>query len=339
MKIEPAAFSVHSIRDGSAVGEVETPLSFSWGRQLSEVSQCKISAPLQDISTQLIPWVHWVSCWHGQSLEWFGPILEVDRTRTGMSIDARDVSILMAHTRTQVTQSWDQLNVAPIARDMWRHMLDFQGIDAEPVVLPALATAATYNVAVTADHRYVSQDMADLVKLGLLWTVVRGRPVLGTQPAAPVAELEDSHFSADASIHRSGAKTANDVRIQGKNSAYTARAPLAGLRLQSIVNLDNLFGVANIQRAAEEYLSRTAVIRDEVVLPSNATLTLDAPVELSDLVPGATLSVSALGVRTILRLDQMQVSGSSSGTSVSVSMSYQQTPTELEHSGGAVQSG
>jgi hypothetical protein len=337
VKLGNAAFAIHSIRDGSTLGTVEAPTSFTWSRELNEVSRCQVQAPLQELSTLITPWEHWISAWHDGDLQWFGPVLEPTRDRTSMTIDARDLSNLMWHTRTQITRKWSQLNIAPIAADMWRDMLSFHGIDADPVVLPALATASRYDYQVTADLKYVQQDMADLTKLGLRWTVVRGRPILGSQPIEIAAELSDCDFTVGMSIKRSGARTANDVRVQGKNAAWTERKELAGLRLQSIVSLDDLFGVSNIQRAAAEYVSRSAVIRDELVVPQSATLSPDAPVELDMLVPGINVSVSALGLRTILRLDQVQVSGSSSGTQVAVSLSTPDNPTALEKAGAQVQ--
>lgn len=337
MKLETPAFAIHSIKDKSTLGTLECPTNFTWSRELNEVSRCQVQAPAQELSTVITPWVHWISCWHGQSLQWIGPVQNVDRTANNLSVDARDVAVLMWHTRTQITRSWNQLNVAPIAADMWRDMLTFQGVDADPIVLPALSTANRYNVDAKADARYVQQDMADLAKLGLRWTVVRGRPVLGSQPTDIAAELSDCDFTQGMSIRRSGAKTANDVRVQGKNSAWTERRELAGLHLQSIVSLDDLFGVNNIQRAASEYVDRSAVIRDELVVPQQATLTPDAPVELDMLVPGINVTVSALGLRTILRLDQVQVTGSSSGMQVAVSLSTPDNPTALEKAGGTVQ--
>ncbi len=338
MKLDAVAFAVHSIIDRSMIGVIEAPTGYTWSRELNEVSRCQVTAGIQDIAEKITPWLHWVSCWHGQELQWIGPVQDTSRDAMSMTVNARDVSTLMWHTRTQITRTWSQLNVAPIAADMWADMLSLHGVDASPQVLPALASASRYDVAVTADHRYVQQDMADLTKLGLRWTVVRGRPILGTQPAEIVAELSDRDFTVGMSIGRSGATTANDVRVQGKNGAYTQRNELAGLRLQSIVSLDDLFGVNNIQRAAQEYAGRSSVIRDAVVVPQSATLTPDASIELSDLVPGINVTVSALGLRTILRLDQVTVTGSPQGTQVAVSLSTPDNLTELEKAGGAVQS-
>lgn len=333
MKLEAASIAVHHI-SGGTLGAIETPDKVTWSRELNEVSRLNVTAPVQDIAEQITPWLHWVSCWHGQSLQWLGPIQSVERDRAGMSIDARDVSTLMWQTRTQTTRRWESLDVAPIAADMWRDMLRLHQVDADPVVLPALADATRYDVSVAADQRMMQQDMAELSKLGLRWTVVRGRPILGSQPSAVAAELTDTDLSAGAKIRRSGARSANDVRVMGKNGAYTQRVELGGLHLQSIVSLDDLFGVNNIQRAAADYVSRSSRIRDELVIPASATLSSDAPVELDDLVPGINWAVTALGLRTILRLDQVQVSVSPVGTEVAVTLGTPENLSELEKAGG-----
>ncbi|WP_280332579.1 hypothetical protein [Nocardia wallacei] len=333
MKLEAASFAVHHV-GGATLGVIETPDKFTWSRELNEVSRLNVSAPLQDLSEQITPWLHWISCWHGQDLQWLGPIRNADRDRAGMSVDARDVSTFMWQTRTQTTRRWESLDVAPIAADMWRDMLRLHQIDAEPIVLPALADSTRYDVSVAADQRMMQQDIAELAKLGLRWTVVRGRPILGSQPAAVAAELTDSDLSVGAKIRRSGEKAANDVRVQGKNGAWTERQHLGGLHLQSIVSLDDLFGVNNIQRAAQDYVQRSARIRDELVIPQSATLSPDAPVELDMLVPGLNFAISALGLRTILRLDQLQVTGTSSGIEVAVTLGTPDNLGELEKAGG-----
>jgi hypothetical protein len=318
------------------LGAVECPGNFSWTREQTEVSRLSLTAPVQEITPEITPWVHWVSCWHGQSLQWTGPVQELSRDRTSMSVDVRDVSTFMWRTRTQITQQWQQMDVAPIAADMWRNMLRLHNIAAEPETLPARIDAP-YDFSVAADLRMMHQDMSELAKMGLRWTVVRGRPILGDQPVRIVAELAECDISGGAKIRRSGARTSNDVRVQGKNGSTTERTDLAGLHLQSIMSLDDLKGVANIATAAGQYIRRRATIRDELVIPPTATLSVDAPVELDMLVPGVYLMVSALGLRTVLRLDQVTVTGSSTGMEVAVRLSTPDDLTELEQAGGQVQ--
>lgn len=335
MKLEAASFALHD-RTGAQLGSIECPESFQWSRELNEISKLTLNAPIQELAEVATPWVHWVSCWHGGTLQWFGLAVDAMRSRTGLTIEAMDVSRLMWETRTVTTRSWTQMDVAPIAADMWREMLALHEVSADPVVLSS-RTDSRFNLAVKADLKLLHQEMSELAKLGLRWTVVRGRPVLGSQPAAPAAELEECHMSDGIQIRRSGRGVKTDVRVQGKNSAHTERRDLAGLRLQGIVNLDDLFGVNNIQRAAAQYVERTARIRDELVVPTSSTLTADAPVELDMLVPGINLTVAALGLRTVLRVDQVQVSGSPAGTEVAVTLSTPDNLSELERAGGRVE--
>lgn len=336
MRLDPPVFGVHSF-DGVMLGRVDCPDTFTWSRERNEVSRLQLTAPTQEITEEITPWLHWVSCWHGQALQWIGPVQEVTYDWASMSLDCRDVATFMWRTRTQVTRRWDGLDVAPIAADMWREMLTLHQVTADPVVLPARVDRR-YSFSVAADMKLVQQDMAELSKMGLRWTVAKGRPILGDQPVKIAAELGDCDISAGAKIRRSGAKTSNDVRVQGKNGAYTGRSELAGLHLQSIVSLDDVHGVANIATAAEQYVKRSAAIRDELVVPAAATLSPDAPVELDMLVPGIYVTVSALGLRTVLRVDQVNVSGNSQSIDVSIRLSTPDDLTELERAGGKVSS-
>jgi hypothetical protein len=335
MKLEPAAFGVHTF-DGVQLGAIETPKTFTWSRERNEVSRLQLTAPMQDLGAEITPWLHWVSCWHGQSLQWIGPVQETTRDRTGMSVDCRDVSTFMWRTRTQTTRRWSGMDVAPIAADLWAEMLTLHSVRADPIVLPA-RTDSRYDFEVKSDLKMLHQDMDALSKMGLRWTVVKGRPVLGEQPVTPVAELAEHDLSGGAMIRRSGAKTSNDVRVQGKNSAVTGRTPLVGLHLQSIMSLDDLGGATNIETAAAQYVNRRSAIRDELVIPTSATLSPDAPIELNQLIPGVHLVVSALGLRTVLRLDQVTVTSGAEGTSVAVRLATPDFLTDLERAGAQVQ--
>lgn len=336
MRLDPATFAVHT-RDGQMLGQVEGATSFSWSRELNEVSQLSMTAGVQAMADKIIPWYHWVTCWHGQALQWTGPIIKPVRSDRTLSIAARDVSKLMWATRTQLTRQWQQAHLGEIAADMWQAMLDHHRIrNARPMVLAPTAENGPYSVSATADQGYVHQDMAKLATLGLRWTVHRGRPVLGTQPVRVAVELDARHLAAGVEIHRSGERFANDVRLQGQNFAHTEYVPVGDLRIQSIVSLNDLRGVSNITKAGQEQAARSAMIRDELVVPPSSTLTPDAPIELTDLVPGIHIGVSALGLRSVRRVDKVEVTGNPTGTTVAVTLSTPENLTEIEAAGGTV---
>lgn len=329
MRLRTQSFSIET-HDGISLGAVECPDSFTWSREMNEVSVLTLTGPHQKITEQLEPWFYWVSCWDGQSLQWRGPIIDVQFDDAAMSIIAKDVGVFMWYTRTVTTRAWANQDIATIAADMWQDMLDLQNVNAIPMVLPHLAGQGRYSTSVKADVRKLNQEMSDLVKLGLRWTVVRGRPILGWQPTGIVAELGNCHLSGGAKIQRNGSMTSNDVRVQGQNYSHTERVEMGGLHLQSLVQVDDVFGVSNIVNAAREQAVKRAQIKNSLVIPAGATLTGDAPVELNTLVPGVRLAVTALGMRSTFELQKMSVAGSSAGTSVSLTLNTVNDTTELE---------
>lgn len=332
MRLLPQTFSIET-HDGITLGPLICPDGFTWSRELSEVSNLNLTAPHQDLTTQIIPWVHWISCWAGQTLQWRGPVQDVQYDNNMMSVQAKDLACLMWHTRTVTTRSWSSLDISSIAADMWSDMLDLHGVSADPVVLPSLSGMGRYSVSVKADVRMLNQEMSDLAKLGLRWTVIKGRPVLGRQPKDISAELGQCHLSAGAKIQLSGAKTSNDVRVVGKNYSHTERTELAGLHLQTIVQVDDIFGVSNIVNAAREQAIKRSQIKKTLIIPSAGTLTPDAPVELDTLIPGIRMTVSALGVRGIFELQKVAVSGNSGGITVAITLATVDDSTELETTG------
>jgi hypothetical protein len=163
--------------------------------------------------------------------------------------------------------------------------------------------------------------------------VVRGRPILGNQPTGIAAELADCDLTSGPQIERSGSLTSNDVRVQGTNYSHTERINLNDLHLQTIVSIDDVFGVANITQAAVEQVLKRAYIKDSLIIPGTAALVNTAPVELNMLVPGIYIAVSALGLRAVLQLTKMQLSGSPTSIDVALTLGSVPDLTALEKVG------
>lgn len=307
------AVSVHTA-DGKPVGDFPCTVlaAYNWSREDTEVSICNLTVLTQgapDLVEELRQWVHWVTVWFDDTPVWTGAIQGIRITRERTTISARDVATFMWRTRTPITKTW--LDTAPqrIAEGVWTSMLELHGVRASPIVLPGVAYN-TFTVSAKADQRMLHQFMDELVKVGLHWTVIAGRPVLGQFPRDPVAELHECDFMVELERRRDGIDTYNDVRVQGQNWAQTAYVPLAGLRLQTIVSLDDMFGASNIQRAAQRYAMNNVRLRDELIVPPNASLHPQAPVTLDDLVPGKVFIVHSETVSQLMRLDQVIVAGS-----------------------------
>lgn len=294
--------------------------SLKWTRSLREVSTCELSVAEPDLLRELYPWLHWVTVWdmddHAEPL-WSGPILKMTATRTGLDISARDIGALMGRTRTPITKRWDSADPSTIARELWRAMIAHHGINVSPISRLD-PEGDPFDFSVTADESMLETVMGDLVGLGLRWSVVAGIPILGPMPTAPLASLGEHDLIGDGiTVVRDGAATANDILLRGANVTARTAVPLAGLRLQSIVNADSMFGISNVDRALKQYARHTAAIRDSLTLPGGVELHPDAPVSIGELVPSARFTIDARGIRALMELDGIEVTRGSGSLSVS----------------------
>ena len=322
---------VHTV-DGRAVGDIlpAEQTDVLWGRELNEVSRCEMTiASNADVVDSLMPWHHWITVWGDRAPVWTGLVRKVTIGDAATKIDVRDVGSLLARTRVPLTRAWQSREPAVVAEQMWRTMLELHRVQVDPLLLPSVG-GDVFDLSVTADTQMLTQASDELVKLGLRWTVVAGRPVLGPQPSAPVAAFQDGDFMAETQVVRDGSRAANDVRVQGQNAAHTYTADMAGLRLQTLVSIDDLFGVSNIERAAHQYAREVASIREQIVVPSSATLHPEADVTVDDLVPGAHFLVHSRGIAEVMMLTQMDVSASGGAHDVRVTLESIDEPTELE---------
>lgn len=324
--------SIHTV-DGRSIGDIpcDAVLGFSWGREQNEVSICDFdvaSEAVSEIGEDIRPWLHWVTFWHDDVAVWTGPIQTCHIRSQTTSISSRDPSTFMWRTRLPISRTWVETTPAHIAELLWRRMFELHRVRTVPVVLETVGTES-FSITATADQRMLYQFMDDLVKVGLNWTVIAGRPVLGDFPSDPVAELQECDFMVELERLRDGTQTFNDIRVQGQNYATTVTASLAHLNLQNIVSIDDVFGVSNITKAARQYVRDQAQIRDVLYVPPSATLNGEAPVTLNDLVPGKSFIVHAQGLSSIMRLDGMTVSGSPSTFDVQVTLVADRPDIEL----------
>lgn len=314
--------SIHTV-DGRVVGVIPctSQKSVAWGREGTEVSGCEIVLHTQseiELIEDLRQWVHWATIWEDDTPVWTGPLYRIRIRRDVTTITCRDPAIFMWRTRVPVTKTWVDTAPARVANELWLRMFELHGIRATPVVLPGVTD--TFTLTAKADTRYLHQLMNDLQKVGLDWTIVGGRPVLGTFPVTPVAELAGCDFMGDLERVRDGSAMFNDIRVQGQNGARNAIAPLAGLHLQQLVSLDDLFGVSNIERATRAYARDSARFRDVIEVPQGATLHPDAPVTLNDLIPGKVILIHADNVVQPMRLDQLSVTTTENSREVQVTL-------------------
>ena len=305
--------------------------SLTWGRELSDVSRGQVEVPTRLVD-DITPWLHWLSVWSedGQSMYWTGPIQKVTYRREGTTIEARDIGALMARTRAPLTKKWEATDPAFMARELWEAMIDLHRLRGKPVVRRD-PLADPFDFAVVADEQMLDKVIDDLVNLGLTWTVVAGTVLLGPAPRTSMASLgEDDFMDGNLSVIRDGSRVFTDVVLRAADAKSRARVNNGGLNLQTIVDVDSLFGVSNADRATRQYLRFCSRMREAVILDGSAQLHPYAPLAIESLVPSARVTVSAYGAQSLMELQSMEVSMNSDNTSVTVGLeSVDDFPPEL----------
>lgn len=302
-----------------------------FSRESCEVSRCEfqILNENEDVVTELVPWYHWVTVWEDTEPVWRGPIQNVRIGRHLTAVSARDVSTFAWRTRTPMSKTWRDTNPSAIALELYTAMLALHRVNVAPMVRPDL-TADTFTISTQIDSRMMNQVMDDLTKIGLKWTVVAGKPVFGPMLRTPVSVIDERDILDDIEIVRDGTNTFNDVRVQGKNFTSTHKEELGGLNLQTLVSMDDMFGVSNIQRATQQYAKQVSMIRDQLVVPTGASLDLDSAITLDQLVPGNRFVVHARDIASLMELTQVEINSTPGTFTVNVSLETVYERTELE---------
>lgn len=300
-------------------------IDLRWSRDSREVSRCELEVPPTidaDLVPDIVPWLHWVTVWDetGQELYWAGPVQRSSASRSGLSISARDLSALFTRTRCPMTKRWDVTDPADIARELFAAMIEHHGLPARAVARHD-PLGDKFDFSVDADQTMLDAVIDQLVGLGLHWTVVGGTPLLGPMPRDIVASLNENDFVGDGlSVVRDGSASFNDVLLRAADNLARAIVPMGGLGLQTVVDVDDMFGVSNADRAVKQYARYVSKIHETISLPDSAVLHPNAPVSISQLIPSRRFLVEARGVMTQMELTGIDVSCTPDTSSVSVRM-------------------
>lgn len=299
--------------------------SVRWRRESGEVSTCEVVCPVTAddaaVLAELQPWTDWVSVWDegGTELYWTGPVVAPSVGRATATVACRDYSAVAARTRIPDTRRWEFAPLTDIAGELWDAMIGVHGLAVpSPIRLPD-PYGDRFDFDVTADTAMLDDTLRTLTGLGLRWTVVAGAAVLGPAPRRPVAALGDHDFLGDGPrLVRDGLRMANDVLLRCADDEIRVRAPAAGLNLQALVRRDNVSGVSNAERAARQYLRRTAEVREVLTFDGATGLHPDAPLTADQLIPSARVTVEFAGRVQVMELHAVEVSCTPKGTTVTV---------------------
>jgi hypothetical protein len=298
----------------------------TWSRRQRDSSSCTLSLPPQpglQALPEIVPWLHWCSVWDGSRdvLLWTGPIQKVRENRRGLSLEVKDSAAYLSRQRNPMTKRWDGADPAWVAGELWEALIAQQGLNIKPTVRSD-PEGDRYDFQVITDAQMLDQTMTDLVNLGLRWSVVSGIPIIGPLSLDPVASLGEEDFLGDGiDLVRDGSATYNDVLVRAADSnAARAHVDYYGQNLQTISNQDNIFGVSNVTKAAQQYVRNTGAVHTRLELGSATELHPDAPVSIDELMPSARFVIEARGIRQLMELTSVEVARRSGSASVSVTM-------------------
>lgn len=305
----------------------------SWGRSQRTASKATLVAPpdpdrrIGDIE----PWRDWLSVWDGERdlLLWKGPVQNVTSNRNGLTVSATDPAVFLTRTRNPLTKRWEAADPAWVAGELWDRMIEAQGLGGSAVVRPD-PEGERFDYGVIADVQMLEQTISDLVGLGLRWTVVSGLPILGPLGLDPIATLAGDDFLGEGlSITRDGAAMFNDVLVRGPDALERQRVDYHGQNLQTIREVDSMFGVSNVRRAAQQYLREVAVVRTRIELTGATVLHPHAPVSIDELMPSSRFVIHELEHYQLAELTAVEVTRNAGAAEVRVTMESVEEKIEL----------
>jgi hypothetical protein len=271
-------------------------------------------------------------------LYWSGPIQKPVTDQFAGQIAAVDVGGLLARQRCPITEAWNMADPSVPALAVWQAMLAQQNV---PSVIPVQRNdpwGGRFNITLTRDTETLDKTMQELEQMGLKWAVSAGVPLLGPMPLDPIGDLAYSDFLGQGiQVIRDGTQVFNDVLVRGPDNIVDARVELNGLNLQTIINVNNMFELSNVQYAAERYVLYTGAFRTNISVPANAILVPDASVSIDQLIPTARFAVEAFGIRTRQELQSVQCTVGHGATQVAVTLNEVPNYTEigkLQQTGG-----
>ncbi|AHJ88325.1 minor tail protein [Mycobacterium phage 39HC] len=332
---EDQVVSIHTARGVQLLQfDPDEYTSITWGRVGRDASRFDLTAPPDfdiDRLAEIETWRDWASVYDGDNgqLLWTGPVMTAKDNRGGLTVSAKDHAAYLSRTRAPITRRWDATPPARIAGELWTRMVEAQGINARPIVRPD-PEGKTYDFQTVMDEQMLDRTFTELTDLGLRYAVVSGTPILGPVSREPVATLSEDDFEGDGiTFVKDGSATYNDVLVRGADNLARARADYYGQNLQTIVNLDSMFGVSNVKGAAQDYVRETGRPRVRLELPPNTVLKATAPVSIEDLMPSARFVIEARGIRQLFELKAVDVERRQGAASVRVTMESVEPELEL----------
>lgn len=304
-----------------------------WTRDQRDASRCDLVLPPieGDSLPEIAPWLHHVTVFDVERdvVLWTGPVQKVTDNRAGLTLACKDHAAYLHRTRDPITKDWDAADPAWVAGELWRAMIDHHGVNSR-VIERDDPLGDRFDYSVVSDEQMLDQTIGALVNLGLRWTVVSGAAILGPVTLDPIVTLGADDFLGDGiSLVRDGAAVFNDVLVRGADVRHREVVDYYGQSLQTIHNVDDMFGVSNVKRAAQQFVRHTGTVRTRLELSPNTQLHPDAPVSIDQLMPGTRFLIEDRGIAQVMELTAVEIIRRPGAATVSVTMESVEEDIEL----------
>lgn len=317
-------------RAGGRQVKIRNPEQISWQRVLDGTSEAGVVARIRGREccsglTSVRPWSHQLALFRDNELVWEGPITTVKDSRlsSAITLSARDITEWASHRVIRAGYSFlgtaaADLSTIAAAAIRASFALDDPGVTSDLTVYP---TGIVAERQVDADTTILAEDLSDLAQLGLNYTAVGRRWILFGDGSriGNIGNLPATSFSGDIDLVWDGLNVANRVIVTGNAVRGVAEVdPGRYGVLESIVQADGVLDSASAAASARAVIAGT--FPPEAVLTTTGSLRPDAPVTISQLVPGVLAVTAARGACQSItqrsRMESLQVDWTREGESV-----------------------
>lgn len=317
--------------------------SLQWERVLDDTSTAQVVVDGVDPGCQaklalakVVTFQHELALYRGTNLAWVGPVTKRKAKGTKGTLEARDRSAWWDRRFIHATYNI----TGDLATIFLTYFNDAMGADqVVGFTCSVSATGITGNRVIDfLDHKLAGPEMREVAKIGIDWTINGPVCVAGgrTIPTSQLPVITDQHLRSDPDVEDDGTVKVNRQVVTGQQPQDTVTGQyVVGTRVWSeasdatrrtrdgLIELNTQDDKAgSVGECAAGAASTLALLADGAAIVSSLELGPDAPMTISQLVPGALIDVEltrpAVAVSGIYRIQKVAVIVDTSGERVTI---------------------
>lgn len=334
----PDTYSVqfHDNEGRVPFGSAVEPTSVEWNRILDDTSDAKVVVNVKDAECcdtlgQVRTWCNDMSLYRDADLVWQGPVSGISYTGDQVTVSAKDVTAWLARRVIRnlldftIATGSGATDLALIAQAI---LQDALGPD-DPNVLQYLAVTLSGVVGerkYPANSSYAGDELRELARTGIDFTAIGRRIIIaGEVPFGRLATLTDEDFAGPLTVIEDGTAAVSKAYVVGQGVTATSGGIGPCGLIERLEKEDEIRDLNSAQAEADALVMAGSPTPLYLEVPDGSRLTPEAPVQISELVPGVTIPVASTQtcreVSALLRLTKLAVTfNSTDGESVGVTL-------------------